>query len=94
MNEIYFDNSATTSLCASAKQKMIEAMDCYGNPSSLHSEGLASRELVEAARANVARSLGVRLNAAGGKIIFTSCGSEADNLAIFGTAYAKARRRG
>ncbi len=94
MKELYFDNSATTALCESAKIKMREAMDCYGNPSSLHSLGLAARELVEEARAAIARSLGVRLAATGGKILFTSCGSEADNLALLGTAYAKPRRRG
>lgn len=94
MKEIYLDNSATTALCESAKEKMKEAMDCYGNPSSLHSIGLAGREIVEQARASIARSLGVRLGETGGKILFTSCGSEADNLAIFGTAYAKPRRRG
>ena len=94
MKELYFDNSATTALCESAKHKMCEAMECYGNPSSLHSVGLAARELVEDARAVIARSLGVRLGATGGRIFFTSCGSEADNLAVLGTAYAKPRRRG
>ena len=94
MKEIYLDNSATTALCESAKEKMREAMDCYGNPSSLHSVGLRARDLVEEARTNLARSLGVRLGATSGKILFTSCGSEADNLAIFGTAYAKPRRKG
>lgn len=92
MKEIYLDNSATTALCASAKAKMQEAMDCYGNPSSLHSVGLAARALLDEARGNLARSLGVRVGS--GQLLFTSCGSEADNLAVFGTAYAKARRRG
>lgn len=94
MKEIYLDNSATTALCESAKAKMREAMDCYGNPSSLHSMGLVARELVENARAAIAKTLGVRVGASAGQIIFTSCGSEADNLAIFGTAYAKPRRAG
>ena len=71
---------------------MQEAMDCYGNPSSLHSVGLAARALLDEARGNLARSLGVRVGS--GQLLFTSCGSEADNLAVFGTAYAKARRRG
>lgn len=92
MKEIYLDNSATTALCEEAKQKMTEAMDCYGNPSSLHTVGLAAHTLLETARASVAKSLGVRLGV--GQLLFTSCGSEADNLAIFGTAYAKPRRRG
>ncbi len=92
MKEIYLDNSATTALCEEAKNKMREAMDCYGNPSSLHTVGLAAHTLLEEARANVAKSLGVRIGM--GQLIFTSCGSEADNLAVFGTAYAKPRRRG
>ena len=94
MKEIYFDNSATTALCEPAKEKMKEAMDCYGNPSSLHNVGLSARKLVEDARASLARSFGVRLASFSGRLIFTSCGSEADNLAVLGTAYAKARRRG
>ena len=94
MKHVYLDNSATTALCESAKVKMREAMDCYGNPSSIHVLGLEAHELLEQARSNVARSLGVRVGASAGQLIFTSCGSEADNLAILGTAYAKARRRG
>ena len=94
MKEIYLDNSATTALCESAKEKMREAMECYGNPSSLHSIGLQAREILETARANLARSLGVRIGGVAGQLFFTSCGSEADNLAIFGTAYAKPRRKG
>ena len=91
MREIYLDNSATTPLCDEAKQKMIEAMDCYGNPSSLHSKGFDSSKLIADARNKVLSSLFVR----GGKaenLIFTSSGTEADNLALFGVAYAKTRR--
>ena len=94
MTQIYLDNSATTALCEAAKNKMTEAMDCYGNPSSLHGVGLAAHEMLEEARAQVARTLGVRVGASAGQLIFTSCGSEADNLAILGTAYAKPRRAG
>jgi cysteine desulfurase len=42
MREIYLDNSATTPICEEAKIKMNEAMECYGNPSSLHSKGFDS----------------------------------------------------
>ena len=94
MGTVYLDNSATTALCESAKQKMREAMENYGNPSSLHSIGLAARAYLDEARAQVAKSLGVRIGGAAGQIYFTSCGSEADNLAVFGTAFAKERRRG
>ncbi len=91
MERIYFDNSATTELCPGAKKRMAEAMECYGNPSSLHSAGLEAEKLLRDARAAVGRSLGVR-NLKDGELVFTSCGSEADSLAIFGTVYAKSRR--
>ena len=85
---IYLDNSATTELSAEAKAAMTAAMESYGNPSSLHSAGDASRRELAAARAKVALALGAR----GGKLIFTSCGSEASNLAILGSIYSKKRR--
>ena len=94
MDMIYLDNSATTALCDVAKQKMTEAMECYGNPSSLHPLGEKAHSMVEQARKDIATTLGVRGPLWPGQLIFTSCGSEADNLAIFGTAYAKARRKG
>lgn len=94
MKEIYLDNSATTALSEAAKTAMREAMECYGNPSSLHTAGLAAYEILERARREVGASLGVRGTPEPGEILFTSCGSEADNLALFGTAYAKERRRG
>ena len=71
---IYLDNSATTPLCDSAKEAIKLAMDCYfGNPSSLHFEGDKARDLIESARKNVMSALGAK----SGKLIFTSCGSEA-----------------
>ena len=91
MKEIYLDNSATTPLCAEAKEKMISAMEIYGNPSSLHKIGLVANNLLSDARAKVLASLGVR-GAKAENLVFTSCGTEADNLAIFGVAYAKSRR--
>ncbi|MBQ7336437.1 MAG: cysteine desulfurase [Clostridia bacterium] len=94
MKEIYLDNSATTALCEAAKDAISAAMECYGNPSSLHPVGQSARALVEQARKDIAATLGVRGTLAAGQLIFTSCGSEADNLAILGTAFAKERRRG
>lgn len=91
MREIYLDNSATTALCDEARSSMLDAMDCYGNPSSLHSKGFDSSKLIAKARASILASLFVR----GGKdenLVFTSSGTEADNLALFGVAYAKTRR--
>lgn len=87
--EIYLDNSATTPLSSAAKAKISEAMECYGNPSSLHAAGLEAEKLVSAARKNILRALGDR---GGGELVFTSCGTEASSLALFGTAFAKERR--
>ncbi len=94
MNRIYLDNSATTALSAVAKEKMLCAMEIYGNPSSLHSMGQEAHALIEEAREKVLRSLGVRSLHSEGQLLFTSCGSEADNLALIGCAHAKARRHG
>ena len=94
MKEIYLDNSATTALSPVVRERMLAAMDVYGNPSSLHTVGQTARALIEEARRAILTSLGVRTGAGAGQLFFTSCGSEADNLAILGTAYAKARRRG
>ncbi|MBQ8208759.1 MAG: cysteine desulfurase [Clostridia bacterium] len=91
MKEIYFDNSATTALSDPAKKAMTEAMEIYGNPSSLHSAGLAAEKLIREARKSIGEALGIR-SLRDSQLIFTSCGSEASNLAIFGTVYAKSRR--
>ena len=93
MKEIYLDNSATTPLSAGAKEQMIAAMECYGNPSSLHPLGNTAHRMVEDARQRIAQTLGVRRTEAG-EILFTAGGSEADNLALVGVARAKERRRG
>ncbi len=93
MKEIYLDNSATTPLGESVKQIMRETMETYGNPSSLHPVGNTAHTVVETARRQIGETLGVR-RLATGELIFTSGGTEADNLAIFGCAYAKPRRKG
>ena len=86
---IYFDNSATTQPCEAAIVKMREAAESiWGNPSSLHQAGLRAHHLVEDARAQILTALGVR-GSASGTLFFCGSGTEADNLAVFGTAYAK-----
>ena len=95
--EVYLDNSATTEVSPEAAKKAREAMEfVWGNPSSLHSRGLDAERLVLEARENILRSLGItdRSAAKSGRLVFTGSGTEADNLAIFGTAYAKAQSRG
>ena len=93
MREIYLDNSATTALSPAVKARMTQVMDCYGNPSSLHTPGNLAHDILETARRQVGEAFGVRRPETG-EILFTSCGSESDNLAILGCAYAKPRRKG
>jgi cysteine desulfurase len=86
--ELYFDTAATTPLLPEVRQAMIEAMDVYGNPSSLHRKGVEAEERLHQARVDVARCLGVE----GGRVVFTGGGTEANNLAIFGVARRFGRR--
>lgn len=88
--EIYLDNSATTPLSDAAKAKIAEAMEIYGNPSSLHSAGQNAEKLISVARGQILACLGVRRRE--DALVFTSCGTEATSLALFGTAFAKKRR--
>ncbi|MBR6781899.1 MAG: cysteine desulfurase [Clostridia bacterium] len=91
MSIIYLDNSATTPLCPEAVAAMEEAMGVFGNPSSLHSVGQEAHTLLTRARGQVAAALGIR-SPKPGELIFTSCGTEASALAIYGSVYAKPRR--
>ena len=80
---IYLDNAATTPLRAEVAQAMREALpDGNYNPSSLHAEGRRARALLESARERIAASLGALRN----EVIFTSCGTEANNQALLGVA--------
>lgn len=87
--EIYLDNSATTRICSEAAEKMIDVINnVYGNPSSLHTKGQEAEAEIKAARRAVADSLGVSDK----EIFFTSGGTEANNLAVFGAAWARRKR--
>ena len=87
--EAYLDNSATTPVCAQAVQAMQQAINItWGNPSSLHRVGLMAEHLLNQSRAAVAASL----SCTPGEITFTSGGTEANNLAVLGTAAARARQ--
>lgn len=92
MKLIYMDNSATTPLCDAAKNAMILSFDDFGNPSSLHSLGHTAEKNVERARKTILEAVGAKEE--NGSIIFTGSGSEANNLALFGTAYAKKSNKG
>lgn len=87
---IYADNAATTKMNKAAIAAMMPYMEeIYANPSSLYSTGQKAKEAIEAARAKIARCI----NAEPREIIFTSCGSEADNQAILSAA-ANGKREG
>ncbi|MDO4292689.1 MAG: cysteine desulfurase family protein [Eubacteriales bacterium] len=86
--ECYLDNSATTRCLESAAELMAGIMCTeYGNPSSLHHKGVQAEEHLRHAREVIARSLKV----APKEIFFTSGGTESDNLALRGAAYANGR---
>jgi cysteine desulfurase len=78
---IYLDNNASTALDPEVREAMVNALDSYGNPSSVHSAGRQARRAVEESRDEVARLIGARSD----EIFFTSGGTEANALAILGT---------
>ena len=82
---IYLDNSATTALAPEVRTAMFEVWDNVGNPSSLHSAGLAAKKKLEGARASLLSSAG--LKASEWQAIFCGSGSEANNLALLGSAH-------
>ncbi|MBQ3016360.1 MAG: cysteine desulfurase [Clostridia bacterium] len=87
---IYLDNSATTKICPEALKKYVEVSESdYGNPSSLHAMGLDAEKLLDAAR----REILLSVKDAASRVVFTASGSEANNLAILGRAFAKERYR-
>jgi len=86
---IYLDNAATTKPSDNAVKAVVNAMEEFGNPSSLHGLGIKSEKIIESSREAVAKRLGVRKK----DIYFTSGGTEANNTAIFGTAL-NLRKRG
>ena len=91
MKICYLDNSATTAICEGAKRRMEDAIERYGNPSSLHAAGMDARAIPAGAREALLSALGSRAGAnAPFAAIFTSCGTESNNLAIKGASGAKA----
>jgi cysteine desulfurase len=83
MRRVYLDNNATTPVLPEVLEAMRPYFDeQFGNASSIHHHGQKTRAAVERARESVARLLGARAS----EIVFTSGGTEADNLAVFGTA--------
>lgn len=86
---VYLDNSATTKPCKEATAAIINALEeNYGNPSSLHNIGIEAKKAVIKARRNIADVMACEEE----EIFFTSGGTEANNLAVFGAAYANRRK--
>lgn len=89
MRKIYFDHSATTPVHPAVAEEMIRYITVnFGNPSSVHSFGREARKVVEEAREKVARGIGAKPE----EIVFTAGGTESDNMAIKGAAYASRAR--
>ena len=85
MNRIYMDNAATTRVTQPVLEAMMPCLTTvYGNPSSVHAFGRDARRLLDEARAKVAAALNAKPN----EIYFTGCGTESDNWAVRGSAYA------
>ncbi len=78
----YLDHNATSPLRPEAREAMLAALDCAGNPSSIHAEGRAARAIVERARETVARLFDAKPS----QVYFTSGGTEAANWLLRPTA--------
>lgn len=86
---VYLDNSATTAPCPEAVEAVNFMMtENFGNPSSLHGAGISAMKEIISARESIAKALSCEKD----EILFTSGATEANNLAIFGAAYANRRR--
>jgi cysteine desulfurase len=77
----YFDHNATTPVCGAVLSTLTRVLhECYGNPSSIHTAGQAARQEIEHARSQVA----ALFHSDPGEVVFTSGGTESDNLAVLG----------
>ncbi len=90
MNKIrYFDHAATTAVKEEVLKEMIPYLSIeYGNPSALYSIGRKNKKAIEESREKIANAINANVN----EIYFTSCGSESDNLALKGIAYANRKK--
>src|SRR5215467_10758477 len=82
---VYLDHAATTPMLAEALAAMTEELAQIGNPSSLHNAGRRARRVVEESREQIAQAFGARPS----EVVFTSGGTEADNLAVKGMYWAR-----
>ena len=86
--EVYFDNSATTRVLDSVRDVVVKVMtEDYGNPSAKHRKGMEAEQYVRQAASRIAKTLKVKDK----EILFTSGGTESNNMALIGTAMANQR---
>ena len=89
MEKIYMDNAATTRVTEPVLEAMLPYFcGTFGNPSSIHGFGREAKKALDNARAQVARAM----NAEPAEIYFTGCGTESDNWAVRGAAYANIKK--
>jgi cysteine desulfurase len=86
---VYLDHAATTMVRPEVANLLIEQLNAAGNPSSVHTYGQAAKMRLEAARVRIAKSLGCDHN----EVVFTSGGTESNNLAILGLYEARNKRQ-
>ncbi len=85
LQEIYFDNAATTKVLESSAEIAYNVMtESYGNPSSVHGKGFFAEKLLKSARLDIMNALGADERSY--RLVFTSSGTESDNLALLGSA--------
>lgn len=86
--EVYFDNAATTKIIPEVREIMLETLDVeYGNPSSMHLKGVGAEKYIRYAKSVISKQLKCEPK----EIIFTSGGTESNNLALIGMALANKR---
>lgn len=85
---IYLDNASTTKPSEGVKKAVLEALECFGNPSSMHRLGMRAESIIKTAKDNAARVINVRPE----DIYFTSGGTESNNTAILGYCRANAKK--
>ena len=86
--EVYFDNAATTKIIPEVRDIMLETLDNdYGNPSSVHTKGVDAEKYLKYAR----EVMSSNMKCSPKEIIFTSGGTEANNMAVMGLTYANKR---
>src|SRR4249919_487500 len=86
---VYLDHAETTAMLPEALAAMTEELAQVGNPSSLHNQGRRARRVVEESREQIAEACGARPS----EVVFTSGGTEADNLAVKGLFWARRAAR-